>query len=646
MPTKIMLPDDGVNEVYEYFIPDYTDELLIIPKVENQKDQRWKKLPYNNKMSDAEKSSFVNKVDFHLEHGGFFWNNGNLEYINGNYFRFLQLYEADFIPVFIKEQQKLAYFHEICNKDEKCFGYQVVKPRRCGNSQYEISECVGVSTSGKFRRVGVMSTDLKKAKETLFEPLAYLYDNYNEHFKPLGESGKIKISYDDPNKENKDTTSSLGGFIRVANTTVKGFDGNKLNKFLFDEYSKLIGKDPTPIISAHKECLYDPFNDKIIGKMALTSTLGIDDRGMKQAIECTRTYWHGSNPRVRNESGRTSTGLYRYFISALDTMGIDEYGYPNHEKAERLIAERINDAISKHGEGSEEHIAEIRHFPKTIDLLFEDASMNNSFGKRPSERLRVLKAMPASEKRYIKGEWKIDAYNKVWFDTENYNNDCYWKVDGLNIDKPNNFTYKEGLFVPPRNPEGIIGYDPVRYDEYISNHISQGAGLALKLYDHYSNTGEGAKLVAQYYGRTETDEMHKQIFYCALYFGFLVNPERQVEGALNWAKNNGFLKFVMKSPYDSLKCTLGNTPKVLRDGIPLITDLMKEPTEDYPYDFLDELYFEETAEQLSTFNPKKYTTHDLIASLLMCAVQVKAITPTLVRGNGLTSVLMKQMMGV
>jgi hypothetical protein len=641
MPNKIL-----IQGVYPYEIPDFKgDEKNIINfDIKDKADQYWRKVEIPKKFKDKKSEiDWIWREEERLANGVHFLNNGELTYVNGQHYEFLTYYKNSFDVEYWDEHRKYFYFLEFSHKFPNAWGDFTIKARRAGVTQIHNSDTIRTARNNFSRFCGLMSTDLEKVKSVQFKPIRNALMAYPKQFRPLIKSAGGKLperQIEFLNEKIDDEKLFLGGWIKPLATSPTAFDGEKLHKLKVDEVLKFMGVNPMTIITPQLKAMKLQHTGQIIGKCSMFSTMGIDDKAMKYAIDEGRKLWEGSNYEELNENGWTTSGFLRYFMSCYDIMEIDKYGFPNRELAEKKQEATLNQIIEKFGDGSKEHIRELRENPRTINDVFNSPKLGTTFNRsgRVSARKIYVFSTPPKQRGYLTGKFMEDVNGKIYFNTSDEYKNYGWKLNLTNIPVPNNVKFTNTGYKLPRNPEGVVGYDPVKLEETISDKISEAAILIYKKFDHYQKCGIENEIIGQFIGRLDDiDEISQQAGYAARYFGFWISPERNVGD--KWFKRNMYNDMVVKSPYDGLKGILmqkSANKNVLRDGIELIDDYLKKPKDENGIDYLEKISFEELLSNLETFEADALNTHDLIAALIQCFIVSSKIMKGTAIGNGRT----------
>lgn len=570
-------------------------------------------------------------------------------YITGAHYEYLTFWNVEYDIMFWHMDKEYFYFDDLVENDEKAFGKIVFKGRRGGITAKEIFLAVRKMKSASYMKIGLISTKQEVARDTMLTPMKDGLARYHQRLRPIyktksgGELLQTEISLSSNKKD--EIEKCLKGWAKTKATIATAFDAYKLNKVLFDEFLKWEGVDPMSIIEPQLKTMREIHSGKIIGKASLFSTMGTDTTKMKRAIAKAQPLWDGSNPEKKSENGRTATGFLRYFIGIYDYMGINKYGYAEKEKAEIEYEQEVQAKIKEFGEGSKEHIDELKALPRTIDDIFEMPQHFSAFNRdgRVSKRKKKILQTPIAERGYLCGKFMRDmTTNKVYFNTSEEYKDFGWSIKGVNIKMPNNVKYSyDGLYSLPRTPEGAGGYDPVRMDkeDTISQNISNAAMLLFKKFDHYSQNGIQNELIGEYFGRQNVnDDDHEQFAMASEYFGFLMCPESNV--GVNYFKKKGYNKMIYDSPYDGGKGIRvhSNSEKnnPVRDGMELIANYIKKPQEG-EIDYLETIVFPNTLTQLESFTRDKLRSHDLIAAMIQCFLAASSLKNTVIGNLGATA---------
>ena len=647
------MQDYILQKVYVYSIPDVPSNVRDILNwdISDPLEQFWIKPQVPKKFNSARDEEEFWSLQFdRMWNGCWFFNKGEPTYITGAHYEYLTFYKGKDEICFWHIHKELFYFDDYVDKQEKILGKVILKGRRCGVTQMENFLTLRKSKSGRNIQCGLMSMNLQKSIRTMLKPIRDALAKYPKKIRPRFKTGAgnklIESSINYTSNQIDEDEDYLGGWILPLATTSTAFDGDKLHRLQLDEVFKWEGVDPMDIIEPQLKTMKLIHTGQIIGKASIFSTMGTDISKMKKAILFASRIWESSNPETADESGRTPSGFLRYFVGVFDYMGIDKYGFVDRGKAEIEYQEEIDIKIKQFGEGSKEHISELKALPRSPEDAFDTPEQYSAFNRsgRVGKWERELLSIPVAERGYVCGRFYEDFGGKVYFKVSDTVTDDGWNIitAALKLDKPNNVRFIDGYFeLKSRDIEGTGGYDPYRIDkeDAVSQNLSSGAMHLYKVYDNYSNNGLTNMLIGDFLGREDdNDDTHKQFALACRYFGFLMSPERNV--GIGWFKKQGYNRMVYTSPYDGKKgiwMQTNETKNVLRDGMELIQNYVKEPKSEEDIDLLRTIKLPRTLAQLKSFTKDQLRSHDLIASLIQAFISAsKGLSASSVKSRGTT----------
>lgn len=635
--------------------PEYDFKLPTMPGQESdilfhklpKKEQYWRKprIPTDTEWQQIPQSTrflFVERERERRANGLWFFNNGQPTYITGKHYDHLTYSTFDYKAKYLDTQRHDFYFRDLIKADKKSYGGLIIKPRRYGYTDMEVTDqtCEAIDNFDAY--CGLMSDTRDKVYSTLYDKITNSYIHRPKYVRPevlmrnglipkkkmLFQSGKVSKAAS-ANDISYNMALSMNSKIVPKALSVMGYDGDKLHKLTMDEIWKWTSVSPQACWAKQKKCLFS--GGKIIGKAMLLSTMG-DDESYETAIREGIEMWHQSDPFERNKNGFTKTGLYRYFVpgwTALfdDELGyIDPYGFIDVGRAtEYILNEREN-----FEEGSLAYTFEVRKYPLTIEEALGSALSVGIFDKkRITERIEIINKIPKSDKPYIEGKLEEDNNNRVHFvpDTNEP-----WLVMNLpfidtlhKVDRSNRFLVHDNRHIAPRNPEGVFGYDPVRYmqTDTTSGSISKASIMGRYKFDYFRSGADnvaGQRAAFYLHRPNDPEEAHYEVIKAAKMWGFLVQFERQVESFLRLCRQPDIqmTDFLLKGPDGKFGLWTDRNQKVLKDGIDRIQKRLKQPSHPDDMDWLQLEPFTEYLEQMSSFNPRYTTKFDALISDIMC----------------------------
>ena len=315
------------------------DNLKIrLPKVPSNKksilfhnlkkeDQYWRRQPMPGGLipgNEDQYTEFIIEEFRRRREGVWFMNNGKPVWLTPAHYMGLQwnkMLDTGGYKEFRYAQATMYYFTLACIVDPNCVGELFVKGRRTGFTEEIIDYFVNDSTSEKNRLLGITSKTGDDAQEA-FLKYSYTVQNLPFFFMPV-----VKGKIDDRNKmefgkvsdntrvAKKKKDNSTDDYLNTKadwmNTTTLAYDSKRLYRYLCDEGGKR--EKPNNIIDHWNNVKPTMINGgRVVGKCFMGSTLNPLDKGGAEF----QTLYYGSDVTKRNDNGRTSTGLYSFFLPA------------------------------------------------------------------------------------------------------------------------------------------------------------------------------------------------------------------------------------------------------------------------------------------------------------------------------------------
>lgn len=655
-----------MGEIVKLYKDNYHYELPDVPKNKEdilfyeypKKDQYWRipkfPTPFEwKRLSTREKFEIVQKDRYYWENGCWFYNNGVPTYITGMHYDHLTHQTFEFGKAKYYDSQRLDfYFRDYCTKDPKCFGMDWMKPRRYGMTAEEFTHQIYTGMNTVEKVLGMMSVVKTTTMDTLFHPMVSSYTQRPKWSKPKynitnGKVPKTKLVLSDGKVGEDDEDNINGGsedclktqFIPKA-TSVTAYDAYKLIYLTMDEVWKWKDIDPYDCYEKQKKCFV--VSTTIYGKCSILSTMG-DDDNYARAIDAGIKMWYDSDPRIRDNNGRTKSGLYRYFISAVYAQFdfADQYGFIDIKAATEFI---MNER-AKYPVGSKDYMYECRRLPLTEEEAIATANTSAIFDyKRVQAAIEILMKTPEDryptfyadlnelpngrieleKKKFGDGEWEF-ANLPLINSHKDYSN--RWYVD------------ESGQIQLYSNAQGCIGYDPVRFSEgdTTSNNLSNAAIIARQKFDYFGNGAEN-QYVALYNKRPDTTEdAHYECYKLSKFLGFPVMFERNVQGFKKRMTELYMVSALLKSPYDGIMGIITSKGgKVVKDGVDYLQTYWKAPKtiqEMNHEDYLAMTPFLRFLKEAQTFDPKKTTIFDIMMANIMMEIGLQQIKKTHLNDN-------------
>ena len=605
-----MREPENEREILNHDIPKKYDQIWHRPEIKDVK-----------RMSQRDRIEYIDLHRKRWHEGVYILINGELEYITGMHYDFLTFNKFDFGYAHYLDQQKLDfYFRDLVRKDINCFGKAILKCRRCGMTAEELEEAIYTLLEDEQSHIGLQSNEYKKCLQTLMYPLVQAYLSRpkwmrEEFYSPGGKKPRNSLELISNRIDiiNEADDEFLGGTIRPYPTTPAAMDGTKKRLIIQDESFKWVTASTLETLDINKKCVVEY---GIKGKVDVLSTMGDSDDYVEAVKEGCQIIQQ-SNPLVRDANGRTTTGLYEWFVSAIHSADIPEehrdpaytrFGKINKDKAEAYVWAQVN----KYGKDTKQYVFELRRMPLKKEHGLLAATDKTYFPViRFDARLNELNSLPHDRKPYIRGEFVEDRNGKVSFISD-AEREVECEKEGKefeagvclvslhpyfsrekNVDTRNRFRVSQNIYYPPVNPEFCAGYDPVRYktDNTTSHNLSQAACVIYKKFDYYGAGDANTFACLILYRPNDPKDAHKKILLACKYYGAPLMAEKQVESTEDVAIEMNMLPFLMTNPDDG-KWGLWSNPKRTENGLQELITLFSPPKEEVDKDMVAEYPFE------------------------------------------------------
>jgi hypothetical protein len=567
--------------------------------------------------------------EWHRRLNGFwFQNNDNPTYITGLNYYYLCYWKIDIgSPKFRIPDLEKSYFLQYCVDDPYCMGMTEVTKRRFGKSYYAGCFLTEAITRTKMANGGIQSKTQGDAKKFFSKTVVNPFRSLPKIFRPiydtsLGSNPKSELRFQRPNIRGKKSDENiaddeLGGYIDFGSADTMAYDGQKLFVTVQDECYKTVEANIYDRHEVIRYCLLDD-EGRIIGKALYTSTVEKLDTDKDGVTDAGKLLWDESDQNKRQENGRTSSGLYRFFMSAKKTRNFDLYGFPDEEKTlKTILADR--ESVKNNQRALS---ARIRKEPLTIEEAFSFDSDKCAFnGFNIEERERGLHDTPKFKRsiifyREINGDVK-------WRDANGSDTDFCWRITELPmLEIANNHVIKDKLKTPTNTKKFAIAVDSYSNSQGGRKYGSKAsAWLGVKL--DIANADSTGKAIGHLYGRPKVKEqLHEQVMLCAEFCGCKAWYERQSDDYLSYFRERGKINYLGKDPISTIDPAkredyeklygIGTTPfsltKQLDMGIA------------YVENHCEKIDFEELLSNMKIFDPYDRTAYDAVVSFLMLLV--------------------------
>jgi hypothetical protein len=564
---------------YKILLPDPPDIAKIAYHNKPKEDQKFipTALPKDILSWDASSRNDFESQEWEKRKKGFwFFNNGNLEYLTGPNYFYINWWRIDIgLPSFVDSDRDWFYMWMYTKENPNARGFINIENRR-GGKTYRAISCVYEETSRTPNsQAGIQSKNNADA-EKVFKKVVFSWKKLPYFFKPvdMGESNpKTKLEFSEPSRrdtknQKKEYGLVLDSFIDYENAKEEAYDGVKQLVNFQDEIGKTSEVNVDERIKIVKECVMD--GSRIVGKIIGTTT--VEEMEKKGGKHCKKV-WDGADPTRLLPNGQTQNGLLRYFKSAdygfrgYDKKGkpfIDEYGYSDKERARVHIEENRKALRDK-----DDVISDRRKYPLSIqDCFIQDSKKAVYDTARIEQQLEHNRTLP--DNILVRGnfQWRDGKQDTevVWVPSENGR----WLIAWLpKLEDRNKSITKYSLRSPANVEQGCFGLDPYDNKTTVDNRKSDAASYGLRKFNPMEPYNTGI-FISEYVNRPRLPEvMWEDMILQSVFYGWEVLVESNKIGTINHFRRRGYLNYLMKRPEETQTVT---SQKMEEPGIPMSGD--------------------------------------------------------------------------
>lgn len=522
----------------------------IIKRSEVASEQYWdrEELPieFNDWVDDEKSKQQIDNRYFNYEleklrqrewhrriYGIWVWIKGDIYYIPGSYYFFLQYWVLDGgYPVFRKSDYKKALYWKWNEYNPYSFGMIEVTKRRGGKSVFACCMLTEYATRTLKAICNMQSKTDLDAKKLFDYHVVTPFQSLSPIFIPLYDTNKgtkpeSKLSFYAASARGKNATTTdeqLKSEIAFENSKPLALDGQKLARAILDER----GKVDFDLVDAHlivRKCLLD-WRMNIVGKMIVTTT--VEEIGIKSKFY---ELWQQSNPE-HIFGNSTKSGLYSFFMPADEAGDCDIYG-------DALIAKNRANIMQNRAnlEGDQKGlIAEMRKDPLSEREAFMVLNNNCHFDAM------LLNEMYQTAK--VAEKEVIEYGNYYWKDGKQFTESLWMTCGKENArwHRPKNFIVPDGekiswqgsVAIPMNTIQFISGGDPFQNDITEETINSKASAGVLNRYEEGTNDEIYNKMfVSKYHARPAIAKLfHMDMVLQCFHFGCKFLPESKMDGGL------------------------------------------------------------------------------------------------------------------
>lgn len=591
-----------------------------------------------------------------LYEGEWIYIEGKPTYLNNYCYFFLQwmFLENEYYPEYRDTCLYYFRFIEICEKAKLTWGHILIKGRRLGASSMEASILLLQGLIERNKRMGIISKTGDDAKD-IYDFAVISFESLPKFLQPSIEgthkSGLyIKEQATKITKDNKSVgkRGGLNNYIGHKKTALNSWDSGKIHRILIDEAGKWVDVDINTYLKIVGKTLTKGAN--VTGKCSVVSTVNRGDKGGSRF----KIIWEQSDQSQVNRLKQTASKLYRIFIPAYCGYEgyIDRYG---NSVIEKPTLEQTNwlandprcpdptigakqylqiqrDLLESDEEGLQE---EIRQAPFTWQEVFDTAGKKIHFNRQRHEA--QLEKIKDKLQELGRDRDKGELGRRGWL-REKENGDVFFEDDEKNglvyinqfPDKPN--AYKKTIigdkkyYYPDNVNGGGVGYDPIANSDATVEKGSDSAVIVRNKID-VTNPEKTGKPVLLIIGRMDKkSDMHKQAFLAAKWYGFMFLGERAPTDWVDWAKDNGYESFMVKTFRSDTSWVYGLAPQN-KEGIEQhLTEMVESSEND-----VEKIWFRRLIQDRLNFDVNNRTDYDACiadgASLMAIPKTIKKEKP-------------------
>ena len=577
---------------------------------------------YDERLEEYKKQEWDRRLN-----GFWYMNNGKPTFLTGLHYLYLQWWPIDIgYPKFRMPDLEKFYFMDYCIQDPLCMGMLEVTKRRFGKSFVAglfVSEYI---TRTKMTNGGIQSKTGSDAKKFFAKTVVNPFRRLPKFFRPeydmsLGVNPKTEMRFQKTNVRGKKAEDSvdkdeLGSIIDHQSADTVAYDGQKLHRYVADECGKTTEVNVYDRHEVVRYCLLDD-EGKIIGKALYTTTvekLTTEKDGVQDAF---KLLWEESNQDKRQDNGTTSSGLYRFFMSAKRTRNFDDFGYPDENKTlDQILADR--ETVKNNPRALS---ARVRKEPLTIDEAFSTDSDKCIFNvMNIGAREQYLKENPVL-KRHVIFYRDIDQTVR-WRNINDKEEDFHWVITQFpKAGEENKHTFDVKTRKPGRVSDGAIAIDGYSNSQG-GKYGSKASAWIGRRYDLLNPETTG-KAIGHLYGRPQIKEtLHEQVLLAAEFYGYQAWYEHNSDDYLSYFRDRGRVGYLGSYPLSTIDPSKRETAE-RHKGFPTTPFSLTKQTDVgimYFESHIDSIDFENLLEDAKKFDPNNRTDFDQTVSFLMLIV--------------------------
>lgn len=583
---------------------------------------------------------FIAEETYRLKHGYWFYNNGNIEYITGIHYFFLNYWKdkKGRLMNFIDSQRDFFILWDAVEKHKNIAGLVIIGNRRFGKTQCGTCILYFRSVTNKGHWSAIQSKTDGDAKG-VFNKLVASWIKLPEWLKPI-DSGDTRpataLEFTDPRtrsskKEKKVYDEVLDSKVDYRSSNEGAYDGEEIDTYMLDEAGKTVNRKVNETWNVVKKTLMRA--NMIRGKALITTTV---EEMEKKGGAAFKIIWDAATIKKTNPvTGRNTSLLTRIFIPAdwgyegehpvTGEKFVDEYGYSNRQLArdyilsvwstlegEELASEQRKDALKI------THAFQLKNFGGCFrnDLLQIQLDYLERTNDHEDENAPLNLVTRVTFYRDESGvHWRHDPKG-----------DCQMVWDFNHQSESNKNTVgRNGLRAPANHDSFAIGVDPIGATTTTGKENSQAVAYVFRKGD--LNDPENSGLAVLRYAPLRKSirrkrDFHGYIMMLCEYYGCKANYESDIDDYYETFEEEGFINYVMMRPANTIDPK--RKKREYKYGTPSKDPYALQKQHDIAYDYIllryDKIYFVELVAKLIVFDPDDRTEFDDCIAFFMALI--------------------------
>jgi len=564
----------------DYNTPAYPKRETVSNCREVLGDQKWIRAPIpesfdeiefdeeGNAILSLEQEDFVVSELERINHGFFFFNRGELTYITGVHYFYLQYYtlEDGNAPDYRDADRKWFYFLEHCYSKPYIKGIIRIKKRREGASSQAACFLLWMALTNPQSNCGIISKTRDDAKAVFSDMVVRAFNSLPAFLQPRVEDSESKsqLVFAKPKNKKRNVIKTKGQLynkdrglqsrIDYKATALNSYDSGRVTLLMCDESGKWGVEVPInqywPIV---RKCLTQ--GAKRVGFALLISTVNDAENGGSAYKEI----WDESN---HFENKITATGLYRYFTPAYEGFAgfIDPYGFSIIDKATPSMRNMFSEQYGVEYDGAVDYLMKERKAIKDPVALSELVRMM-PFNEREAFMISQTKCHFSVNKLNEQIEYLIEnppyLRRGKFYQKEDGTVDFLDMEDGpwhvykfpTNEERNRRFMTDKG-WSPANTAKYCNGIDPHRHNfTKTQRSLSKTSAWIGERFD--SNDPENTGMpVAWYYDRPALKaQMYDQMLFAGIFWGTRMHFETDAgDDYYTYIKSKGHLNYIRWTP--------------------------------------------------------------------------------------------------